>query len=237
MALRVLGLIPARAGSKGVPGKNTRPLGGRPLIAWTIDAAARARSLTRVAVSTEDEGVAEIARSCGAEVPFRRPAELATDTSPTLPVVLHALDALAAGGEPDYDAVCLLQPTTPLRTAADIDDAVRLLERTGADSVISFTEVGDAHPARMRTLLEGLRVGPGPVPEPGGGARRQDLDPFYLRAGSIYLTRVATLRSGSFEGDDCRALLVPPERAVNIDEELDWQWAEHLAARQARGPA
>jgi N-acylneuraminate cytidylyltransferase len=235
MALRVLGLIPARAGSKGVPGKNTRPLGGKPLIGWTVDAARGARSLARVVVSTEDPGIAEVARLAGAEVPFTRPPELAADTTPMLPVVLHALETLEAGGDAAYDAVCLLQPTTPLRTSSDIDAAVDLLTRTGADSVLSFCQVDDAHPARMRTVDEAGRVGPGPVAEGEEGARRQDLPPYYLRAGSIYLSRRAVLEGGSFAGEDCRALIVPRDRAVNIDGDLDWVLAEALVARLAAG--
>jgi N-acylneuraminate cytidylyltransferase len=233
MALRVLGLIPARAGSKGVPGKNTRPLGGKPLIGWTIDAARGATSLARVVVSTEDPGIAGVARRAGAEVPFSRPPALAADTTPMLPVVLHALEALEGDGDAAYDAVCLLQPTTPLRTSADIDGAVDLLDRTGADSVLSFCQVDDAHPARMRTVDAAGRVGPGPVAEGEEGTRRQDLPPYYLRAGSIYLSRRAVLEGGSFAGEDCRALVVPRDRAVNIDGELDWVLAEALVARLA----
>ena len=226
--MRVLGLIPARGGSKGVPRKNVRPLGGKPLLQWTAEAALAAKSLARVVLSTEDEEIAAVGRACGLDVPFMRPRELAQDETPMLPVVQHMLREIART-DGFYDAVCLLQPTHPLRTPADIDAAVELLERTGADSVISFVEVGASHPARMKILATDNRVVDPPFAEAFEGQRRQDLPPLVLREGSIYLTRRRTLLHGnSFKGDDCRALMIPPERACNIDVPLDLLIAERL---------
>ena len=228
--MRVLGLIPARGGSKGIPGKNLAPLAGRPLIGWTIDAAAAATSLTRTIVTTDDDGIAAACRALGADVPFRRPDHLAGDLVAMMPVVLHALDHCAAAGE-EYDAVCLLQPTAPFRTPDDIDGAIALLHRTAADAVISFVAVEDAHPARMRFVDADGRVGESPYPEGAEGRRRQDLPPLYLRNGAIYLTRTSVLRTtGTFAGDDCRAWIMPRERSVNIDEPMDLRIAEAVAA-------
>jgi N-acylneuraminate cytidylyltransferase len=225
--MRVLGVVPARGGSKGIPGKNVAPLAGRPLLAWTADAALRARRLTRVVLSTDDAGIAEVGRALGLDVPFLRPGSLAQDDTPTLPVLLHALDALP---EP-YDAVFILQPTNPLRRAADIDGAVDLLYRTGADSVIGFTDAGERHPARMKALDADGRVQNPPFAEAFEGQRRQDLPRYWLRDGSVYVTRTATLRAGSLAGADCRAWIIPRERAVAIDEPFDLWLAEQLLKR------
>ena len=135
--MRVLGIITARGGSKGIPRKNIVPLMGRPLLAYTADTALRARRLERTILSTDDAEIAEVARACGVDVPFFRPPELAGDATPTVPVLQDAVRRLECAGE-FYDAVFVLQPTNPLRTVADIDGAIELLERTGADSVISF---------------------------------------------------------------------------------------------------
>ncbi|HEU4629849.1 MAG TPA: acylneuraminate cytidylyltransferase family protein [Gemmatimonadaceae bacterium] len=228
--MRVLGLIPARGGSKGVPRKNIREVCGRPLLQYTAEAALAATRLARVILTTEDEEIAEVGRRCGVEVPFRRPAELARDETPMLPVVQHALGWLAERGD-RFDAVCLLAPSTPLRRPEDIDGAIELLERTGADSVISFVAVGDKHPARMKYVTDGGRVVDPPFAEATEGQRRQDLPRLYLREGSIYLTRTPVLlEQGSFKGNDCRAWLVPEERACNIDTPIDLVFAECLLA-------
>ena len=131
--MSVLGLIPARGGSKGIPRKNLRELAGKPVLAWTIEAALACPLLDRVLVSTDDDEIAAAARACGAEVPFARPAQLANDDTPDLPVYRHALETLGY----EFDVVAWLRPTAPLRTAEDIAAAVRLLEETGADCVRS----------------------------------------------------------------------------------------------------
>jgi CMP-N,N'-diacetyllegionaminic acid synthase len=215
---RVLGVVPARGGSKGIPGKNIAPLGGRPLVAWTAEAAL-ASSLARTVLSTDDEAIAAAGRAAGLDVPFLRPAELAGDRAESIDVVLHALDAVEPTDGP-YDAVMLLQPTTPLRTAADIDAAIELLERTGADAVISVADVGGHHPARMK-WLEGDRLIDPPFAEEVENQPRQTLRPVFIRNGAIYLTRVEVLRRRSFKGEDCRALVMPDERSVNIDTPFD----------------
>lgn len=229
--MRVLGIVPARGGSKGVPRKNIRLLCGKPLLQYTAEAALAAHGLERVILSTDDEEIADTGRRCGLEVPFLRPPELARDDTPTLPVVQHIVQWLEAQGK-HFDAVCLLQPTNPLREATDIDGAVNLLERTGADSVISFVDVGEKHPARMKIIATEGRVVDPPFAEQFEGQRRQDLPKLYLREGSIYLTRVTVLmQQNSFKGADCRAWLVPEERACNIDTEFDLFLAQQMLQR------
>jgi CMP-N,N'-diacetyllegionaminic acid synthase len=229
--LSVLGIVTARGGSKGIPGKNLAPLGGKPLLAWTADAARAAKLLTRTVLSTDDQEIARVGRQCGLEVPFLRPAELARDDTPTIPVLQDVVKRLEAAGA-KFDAVLTLQPTTPFRRASDIDGAIELLERTGADSVISFVDVGEKHPARMKFIDAEGRVTNPPFAEAFEGQRRQDLAKLYLREGSIYLTRRSVLMDqGSLQGKDCRAWIVPPGRTCNIDTPADLLLAEAMYAK------
>jgi CMP-N-acetylneuraminic acid synthetase len=223
--LKVLGLIPARGGSKAIPDKNIVTVNGKPLIAYTILAAAEAKRLTRFIVSTDSERIAAVCLKLGSEVPFLRPTELARDDTPTLPVVLHALDYLKEA----YDAVMILQPTSPLRSSDDIDSAVQMLEADPmADSVISVLKVGDNHPARMKFIHDGVLVDP-PFAEKIEGQRRQDLPELYLRNGAIYLTRTTVIREqGSLKGKKSLALVMPEIRSVNIDFPIDLVVAEAL---------
>jgi N-acylneuraminate cytidylyltransferase len=171
------------------------------------------------------------------EVPFKRPDELAQDDTPSLPVIQHAVKFLEDQGD-RFDAVLTLQPTNPLRLPSDINGSIELLESTGADSVISFVDVGEKHPARMKYIEDEGRVIDPPFGEQFEGQRRQDLKPLYLREGSIYLTRRDVLMEGdSFKGEDCRAWMMPPERACNIDVPYDLTVAELMIeylARQAK---
>lgn len=172
-------------------------------------------------VSTDDQEIADVARTCGLEVPFLRPANLALDLTPSVPVVQHAVEMLEREGE-RYDAIFLLQPTTPLRTSADIDGSIELLERTGADSVISFVHVGEKHPARMKYIDPDGRVIDPPFGELFEGQPRQQLPRLYLREGSVYVMRREVLmEQHSLKGQDCRAWLIPEERACNIDTLFD----------------
>jgi CMP-N,N'-diacetyllegionaminic acid synthase len=235
----VLAVIPARGGSKGVPGKNVRPLAGRPLLQFTLEAAAAARRLTDWIVSTDDVEIAELARGRGARVPFLRPAELATDEARALPVMQHAVELMERERGRPYDAVMMLQPTTPFRTAGDIDAAVELLAETGADSVISVVQVEGHHPARTKFLTEDGRLLDPPFAEAYENQPRQELTPMVIRNGAVYLTRRDVLvEQGSFKGTDSRALPMPPERSVNIDTEEDFAYAEWLYGRRpAAAPA
>jgi CMP-N-acetylneuraminic acid synthetase len=229
--MRVLGVIPARGGSKGILRKNIAPLAGRPLLAYTAEAALGARSLSRIVLSTEDEEIAEVGRRYGLDVPFMRDADLARDDTPGIAVLQDAVRKLESQGDV-YDAIFTLQPTNPLRRPEDIDGAVRLLEQTGADSVISFVPVGEKHPARMKFIDDGGRVVNPPFAERYEGQRRQELPMLYLREGSVYLTKHDVLMvQNSLQGNDCRAWIVATDRACNIDEPLDLLVAELLLKR------
>jgi len=226
--MRVIGIITARGGSKGIPRKNLSQLAGKPLLAYTTEAALSSRRLTRTIISTDDAEIADVASTLGVECPFVRPTELAQDQTPTLPVLQDAVRRLESMGE-FYDAIFTLQPTNPLRLASDIDGAIDLLERTGAESVIGFSEVGERHPARMKLIRENGQVVDPDFGESFEGQRRQDLPKLFLRNGSVYLTRRATLiDQNSIKGTDCRAWLIPPQRAINIDEPFDLFLAEKL---------
>jgi CMP-N,N'-diacetyllegionaminic acid synthase len=226
--MRVLGIIPARGGSKGILHKNLAPLLGKPLLAYTAQAALASHRLTRTVLSTDDEKIAEIGKQLGIDVPFMRPAELAGDDVPTLPVLQDVVRKLEASGE-RYDAILTLQPTNPLRRVEDIDGAIELLERTGADSVLSFVDVGERHPARMKWIDSNGRVSDPPFSEAFEGQPRQQLNKLYLREGSIYLTRRSVLmEQNSLKGNDCRAWIIPEERARNIDTPFDLRIAEQI---------
>ena len=233
--LRVLGLIPARGGSKGIPRKNARLLAGRPLLEYTAEAALKARRLARVVLSTDDTEIAEIGRRCGLDVPFLRPSELARDDTPTLPVVQHALRWLEERGD-RFSAVCLLQPTHPLRTAQQIDACIELFEQKGADAVVTITPVPVEHnphwvyfQSQSGTLRLALDQS-APIP------RRQDLPPAFCRDGSVYVTRrEVILEQDSLYGRRLVGYSVDPSRSVNLDTPEDWERAEAaLAAETAQ---
>ena len=220
---RSIGIIPARGGSTGLPRKNIAPLGGKPLIAHTIEAARAASSIQRIIVSTEDPEIAAVARKYGAEVPFLRPPELAGDATPSLCVMQHALThlRLAEGCEPEI--VVLLQPTSPLRGPNDIDEAVSILEKTGADSVVSVC-ASEHHPAWMKRVEAG-RVRPFLEDGPEY-TRRQDLPPVYRLNGAIYVTRPRiVIEENRILGRDTRAFVMNAESSVDIDSALDLQLA------------
>jgi len=229
--MRTLGLIPARGGSKGIPRKNVRNLGGKPLLAWTAEAALSARRLSRVVLSTEDLEIAEAGRRCGLEIPFLRPAELARDDTPTLPVVRHAVTELERGGD-RFDAVCLLQPTSPFRRAGDIDGCIALLEEKGLDAVVSVLPVPAEHNPHWVYFEDGdglLRLATGeeqPIP------RRQELPPAFHRDGSVYVTRRDVVMSGdggSLYGRRLGGYVMPDAgRSLNLDIPADWERAERL---------
>ena len=232
--MRAIGVIPARGGSKSVPRKNIVPLLGKPLVAYTIEAALASQLLTDVVVSTEDEEIAKVCRVLGAQVPFMRPAELATDTAPSLPVVQHAVREMEERTGQPYDVVVKLQPTTPLRLATDIDAGIQLLLDTGADSVISVVDVGGYHPLRMKRIV-GENILINYVDQGHEDMRpRQQLPPVYIRSGDLYIARRnGVMEQNTMVGRDCRAYVIPPERSVNVDTEFDLILAEYLLRRRA----
>ena len=232
--MKTLGIIPARGGSKGIPRKNIVRLLDKPLIAYTIESALRSRMITRLVVSTEDSEISFVAREYGADVPFLRPAELATDDALSLPVVQHATREVEKLDGMVFDVVVMLQPTTPLRTAEDIDAGISLLIESNADSVISVVDVGGYHPSYMKRVLDDGRL----INYTDRGYEdmrpRQQLPPVYIRNGALYITRRdVMLNENSFTGRDCRAYVMPRERSVNIDTEFDLILVEYLLKRRA----
>jgi CMP-N-acetylneuraminic acid synthetase len=226
-----LGVIPARGGSKSVPRKNIAMLNGKPMIAYTIEAAQHSRRLTDFVVSSEDTEIINVAKQYGAPAPFVRPRELATDDAPSLPVVQHAVREMEALKGVKYDVIVLLQPTTPLRQAQDIDAAIDKLVTTGADSVVSVCDVGAYHPARMRTI-EDDRLVELPVHEPREMLRRQDLPPVYIRNGAVYAVgREVVMSQNSMIGQVSRPYVMPENRSVNVDNPLDFRLAEILLSQ------
>jgi len=221
----VLAVVPARGGSRGVPRKNIRLLGGHPLLAYTIAAGRASDRVTDLVVSTEDPEIAEVAQSYGANV-IERPDELATDEAPTAPVIQHAIEQVETATARTFDYVLTLQPTTPFRRGWDIDAAVSLLEATPNPdaSVTSVVRIYDAHPVRVKRL-EGDRLKPY-IAGDDLPTRRQDLPPAYLRNGAIYLAHRHTVAAGSVWGNPEVPYEMPPERSVNIDEPLDFLLAE-----------
>lgn len=223
-----LALIPARGGSKGVPHKNIRLLAGKPLIAWSIETALTCPRLDRVIVSTDDLQIAEIARQWGAEVPFLRPSELARDDTPDLPVCKHALTWLAEHENYYPTIVVWLRPTAPLRTAADIESAISTLIDTGANCVRSVC-LAEHHPYWMKRL-DGTRL----VPFANGidekeYYRRQLLPPVYRLNGAVDVTTYSTVvEQRLLFGGDVRGYVMPAERSIDLDSELDFALAELL---------
>jgi len=225
--MKVLGIIPARGGSKGVKRKNIKMFGGRPLIAHAIEVALQS-NLDDVIVSTEDDEIAAIASDLGASVPFIRPQELAQDTSNSVDVAIHGLKEMERLQETTYDAVMYLQPTTPFRKFEDINCSLDLLKQAeSADSVISVVDVNGYHPARMKYLEKGYLIDPD-FCEKQENQNRQDLRPMYIRNGAIYLTRRKTLLNASFKGQKCLAYIMSSENSVNIDTVQDFEYAKWI---------
>ena len=236
--MKVLGIITARGGSKGIPGKNLKMLGGRPLLDYTIDAA-NDTPLDRLILSTEDQRIADLGRSLGCEVPFMRPAELARDETPHLPVIQHATKWLLEHEGYKPDIVLTLQPTSPLRSAADIAAALRMLELSGADSVVSVSEVpSHAHPMRMLRVDDDGHAVLFATGQPVRMRinRRQDLPKAWVMNGAVYACRTDVLFAAepSMYGDRVVAYPMPAERSISIDTDDDWAEAERALARQPR---
>ncbi|MFH1303999.1 MAG: acylneuraminate cytidylyltransferase family protein [Planctomycetota bacterium] len=225
----VVGLITARGGSKGVPRKNIQLLAGKPLIAWTIEAALQSQELDRVIVSTDDKEIASISRRFGAEVPFIRPLELALDASSHVDVVLHAIDWLAEHEDYDTEYVAMLQPTSPFRIAEDIDGAIQFARKKNAKSVIGMMKA-PSHPVCLRSMNEeGLLLEIFPQQEESA-LRRQVLTDVYAFNGALYV-----LRADSFRVDktfrpyqETYGYKMPTERSWEIDTEWEFTVASLL---------
>ena len=222
----ILAIIPARGGSKRLPGKNILPLAGKPMINWSIEAAKNVPSIARVMVSTDCETIANTAKAAGGEVPFLRPASLSSDTSSSVDVVRHTLEYFEGIGE-CFDYVLLLQPTSPLRSAADIQGALDLLNVKGADSVISVCEC-EHSPLWSNTLDDSLSL-ENFIPKNVKNMRSQDLPQYYRLNGAIYLTKVEQfLQEGVLMSGNSVAYKMDSHSSVDIDTKLDFIIAETI---------
>ena len=223
----VLAVIPARGGSKGVPKKNIHPVKGKPLIIYTIKVAKKCEMITDLVVSTDDSEIREISAENGVEVPFVRPADLATDTALAIPTIQHSVTMMEKKKKTVYDIVVMLQPTTPLRSVNDISESLQLLLNSDADGIISVVQVNNFHPMKMKKIVDGLLINyeKPPVENPP----RQLLPPVYIVNGAIYATRRDTLmENDSFIGKKCLPYIMPEERSVNIDSILDFKLVERI---------
>jgi N-acylneuraminate cytidylyltransferase len=222
--MKILGIIPARGGSKGIPGKNIRMLGGKPLIHYAALAARESGLVDRLILTTDSVEIAEVGKTLGIEVPFIRPAELARDDTPMFPVIDHALQFVEnEGWTPDI--ILLLQPTAPLRQPEHIREAVQILTETKCDAVASVVEVPQHYAPDFVLKLEDGKLKP--FLEGGIKTRRQDVRPAYSRDGSIYaFWRDVFIHKRSIYGDDCRPLLISGNESCNLDTMEDWREVE-----------
>jgi CMP-N,N'-diacetyllegionaminic acid synthase len=220
----ILGIIPARAGSKGVPNKNISPVGGKPLIAWTIEAALHSAVLDRIVLTTESEAIASIGRNYGAETPFMRPPALSEDTVAGIEPIIHAVGWLGEHESYSPDYVMVLQPTSPLRSAVDIQSAVVELSSKKADGIVSVC-LAHQHPYWMKSISESGLLSDFTTGIPPH-SRRQDLPQLYALNGAIYVTRRELLMTHRrIDSGEVYAYIMPMERSLDID----WPWDMYLA--------
>ncbi|MBF0504253.1 MAG: acylneuraminate cytidylyltransferase family protein [Candidatus Omnitrophica bacterium] len=220
---RIIALVPARGGSKGLPHKNIRLLEGKPLIAWTIEQAKKSKYIDRVIVSTDDKKIANISKQYQAQVPFLRPAALATDKAAMMDVVFHAMEWIKRNND-SYDLIMLLQPTSPLRKSRDIDDAIKWLFKKNAKAIVSVCKT-EHHPYGANVLPKNGCMGTFIRPEIVN-KNRQQLPVFYRINGAIYLANWSYLKKNrQFLGKKTYAYIMPAVRSVDIDSHMDFEFA------------
>jgi len=228
---RVLALIPARGGSKRLPQKNILPLGEKPLITWTIEAALKSDIIDSVVVSTDCKEIAKVSIASGAKVPFERPEKLSNDNATSLDVVLHAIDKLKEDGD-DYDIVILLQPTSPLRCNKDIIKAFELFDKKNANGIVSVCEM-EHSPLWSNKLPEDLSLS-GFLSNDLHNKRSQELQNYYRLNGAIYITLIEELRNQNkfLLNENCFAFIMDKNKSVDIDTLDDFHLAEYYLKRQ-----
>ncbi len=223
---KVLAIIPARGGSKGLPGKNIRPLQGVPLVAWPIKAALNSRYIDSVIVTTDDANIAKIAQEYGADVPFMRPAHLAIDTSPSSEAVIHALD-FCTERDGAYDYIVLLEPTSPLTESTDIDRALEMLIEQEGWAIVGASKVGSSHPVYCATIGTDQFLKPFNRDSFEKPIRRQDVDDLYFFEGSLYISDVNKYReTATFYHERTLPYVVPAWKSLEIDTLLDFLMIE-----------
>ena len=221
--MECIALIPARSGSKGIPDKNIREAAGKPLIAFAIEAAKKTGLFSRIVVTTDSEAIAAVAKEHGAEVPFMRPPELASDQAAMLPVIQHAISSLEAEGT-TMEAVALLQPTAPLRKPEHLKAAIEKMQSTGADSVVSVVEVPGHYAPHCVMKIDEAGKMTYFLEEGSKITRRQDLPKAYSRDGTIYLfKRDLVMNEATIYGPNCQAIIIPSDESINLDSMEDWE--------------
>lgn len=225
---RVLAIIPARGGSKGIPRKNIRLLGDKPLLAYTVEVANEAAIFDRIILSTDSKEIADVGKGLGLDVPFLRPDVLSQDETPMMPVLQHAVNfCLNQGWKSDY--ICILQPTAPFRNVDDLVKGYRLLLNSECDSVVSVEEVPEHYLPHFVMKVEDGKLSHF-LPDGIEITRRQDAKKAYTRSGCFYFTRTEVLMDGnSLYGEDCRAVVIDNKHSVNLDTMEDWYEAERVA--------
>jgi len=223
----ILSIIPARGGSKGVPRKNIRELGGKPLIAYTIEAAIGSSYIDRLIVSTDNEEIADISQKWGADVPFLRPAELANDTAKAISVVKHALLEMEKLDNKEYKVIVYLEPPAPFKTSKDIDACIELFFEHNPASVVSVNEANQFHPILMKKIednhLKSIWQN-----ELEGVPRQMYSPTAYMRNGAVYVLKKENILNDVFYGDPIVPYIMPDERSICIDSMLDWYAAEAM---------
>ena len=227
MKHNIIGIIPARGGSKGIPRKNLIKLMGKPLIQYTIEQGLESHYLNKVVVSTEDKEIANLSKSLGAEVPFLRPKKLAEDNVVSIDVVQHTLKKMEEIDKKKYNIIVLLQPTSPLRKSDDIDNGIELLLRGKADSVVGVVRT-HTHPFRMKRVVnDGWLINY--IDQGFEDMRpRQTLPPVYVRNGTLYISWRSVVLSGTMVGPNCMAYIMSKERSIDIDSKFDLIIAENI---------
>jgi len=228
---KVLAIIPARGGSKGLPKKNIKVLAGKPLIAWTIEAGKNSKYIDRLILSSDCEEIISVAKSYGCEVPFIRPVELSVDTAASMDVILHAINFF----KEKYDICVMLEPTSPLRDSEDIDLALeQLVSADGAESIIGICKVESGHPVFLVFLEEGMIRSY--LNNNFKFFRRQDINDLYFFEGSLYISYISSLiKRQSFYHNNCLGYIVPKWKSFEIDDIIDFMIIENLLIHKMNG--
>lgn len=231
--MKCIGIIPARAGSKRLLGKNRRMIGGRTLVQWVFDAAAKAKKIDKVVVSSDDAEILEWVWANATDAACERPPEISRDESPAIDYVRHALGFVERRGDGPFDVVAILQPSSPLTLPADIDATLGLLESSGAESAVSVVRLEHAvHPLKLKVMV-GDMLFPY-LEEERGRMAQHDLPPVFVRNGAVYAARRSLIERGLVVGDDSRGYVMPRNRSIDINDEVDLAFAEFLVARSVR---
>lgn len=228
---KILAIIPARGGSKGIPRKNVKAISGKPMIQYTIEAAKECPYIDKVVVSTEDEEIADISMRAGAIVPFSRPEELATDEAKTIDVVMHAVEFYERKAE-RFDIIVLLQPTSPLRNAEDITKALEYFMRNEQRSLVTVSEVSES-PILMRNFNKENKLEK--ILEEDSDVRRQDMKKFYRINGAIYINKASELNANTSFNDNEMGFVLTQEHGIDVDEPQDLVVAEYYLSQACDG--